>query len=454
MNPKFKAVLRGVPSYSRFHTLWELDQLISKIARLPGVEHCVIGKTKAGEPISMLEIGSGARTCMMIGVPHSDEPLGSLVATYFAQWLAIHPHEDCFSWRWLIVPVLERTGMRLNEGWFNTFENYASMTKTYFRRPTEDQYEWTFPIRYGDYVWDRPTPETSAVMRVLERERPELLYGLHSSTFHDAYYYLSGDLPDVYPELRKLSSKVRIPLADKVPDIPFGKAYAHGFYAMYGLEDYIRYFSEADPEVLKTMKRGACSDEWYRHEVGGFSFNCEVPLYRSSKSLDTRPSGKSLEAILRDRYKRHKGVVRYADEMMRKLAPQAHHADPVLYESTRKQVEDTLTMLPHEKRSIAGSEDRIASNAEDFEQGPLSDAYDMLFLGQVWRVSESICLTGGLPKVCDTMDMIEIRLASLAKSVKDAGGFYQVPLKSAVKMQLGSLLLIADALKSGRKSRR
>ncbi|MFO7618649.1 MAG: hypothetical protein R6W91_03215 [Thermoplasmata archaeon] len=113
-------ILSGVPNYTRFLQVWEVDQQVERIGDLPGVESRVIGSSRMGEPITALEIGDGPRTAVIIGVPHSDEPLGSLGAIYFARWLATHPEEEGVGWRWVIVPVLERDGMRLNEGWFNS----------------------------------------------------------------------------------------------------------------------------------------------------------------------------------------------------------------------------------------------------------------------------------------------------------------------------------------------
>lgn len=451
MDSRFKSVLKDMPSYGRYLSLWETDQLVSHISKHPGVEQHHIGKTREGENIPMLEIGSGSRTCMMIGVPHSDEPLGSLVATFFAQWLATHPEEKCFGWRWLIVPVLERTGMRLNEGWFNTFENYATMAKTYFREPTEDQYEWTFPIDYQGYRWDKPRPETRAVMKVLKKERPELLFGLHNTGFYDAYFYLSSDIPDVYPELRKLSSKVRIPLSEKVPDVPFGKTYAHGFFEMYGLKDYIEFYKSKDPDVLKALRRGACSDEWYKQNVGGFSFNCEVPMYRSPKMLDTRLSGRTMKAVHEGECKRHKAAVEHAAGILSKLEASADLADPNLYRAASKHVKTAREMIPHKEKLAKQAEDRIATMAEAFEHGPLSDVANLFYVGQVWRVAETICLAGGPSKMCRLMDMAEMWIQSLAKSVKDKGGFYQIPIKSGAKLQLGSLLLISDVLRQRKR---
>ena len=139
--------------------------MVDEITQLPGVSSRPVGETIEGETLKMLEIGTGEKTALIIGVPHSDEPMGSLVATYFARWLATHPGSTFHDWRWLIIPILERQGMRLNEGWFNNHRSFAAMARTYFRNPTEDQYEWNFPIRYKDYTWSKSRPETLAVKK-------------------------------------------------------------------------------------------------------------------------------------------------------------------------------------------------------------------------------------------------------------------------------------------------
>jgi adenylate kinase family enzyme len=62
----------------------------------------------------------------------------------------------------------------------------------------------------------------------------------------------------------------------------------------------IDYYKKKDPVVITTMKRGACSDEWYLNKIGGFSFNCEVPMYLSSKLQDKTPSNKNYKKVIEE----------------------------------------------------------------------------------------------------------------------------------------------------------
>jgi hypothetical protein len=448
MNKDYEEIFRDIPTYSRFLKVDEIDDLIKSIKKQPNVNSKVIGKTINNENLEMLEIGNGEKTALITGVPHSDEPLGSLVVTFFARWLATHLEKEYFGWRWLFIPILEKRGMRLNEGWFNMPNSFADLAKSNFREPTEDQYEWTFPIEYNHYKWYKSRPETLAVKKVLEEEKPDLLCNLHHSGFHNAYYYLSKDLPETYSDLRNLAKSCRMPLSDNAPDVPFGKMYEAGFYEMYGLKDYIDYYKEKDPAVLTTIKRGACSDEWYKQKIGGFSFNCEVPMYLSAKLQDKKPSNKNKKVITIERYRRKKSRVKYSIKIINMIKDFEDLADSVLLDAAEKHLANAQNSLDHEKRILDKTEDKIVTNSELFENEVLTDIFDLFFLGQIWRVAESICIKGGNPKICKLMDSADIEIKTLAKNVQERGDFYQLPIRNSVKMQLGSILIISEGLKN------
>ncbi len=446
MKQKYNDIFRDIPTYTRFLKVDEVDNLVSSIIKLPHVRHECIGKTITNESLNLIEIGSGDKTALIMGVPHSDEPLGSLVVTFFARWLALHPEKDFFGWRWLFIPILERRGMRLNEGWFTLSHSFADMAKQNFREPTEDQYEWTFPIEYEDYTWLKSRPETMLVKKVIEKEKPDLLCNLHHSGFHNAYFYVSEHIPAIYGDLKKLARSCRIPLSDTAPDVPFGTMFEPGFYQMYGLKEYIDYYKNKDPMVLTTIKRGACSDEWYKQKIGGFSFNCEVPMFLSAKLQDKKPSGETKKSIMKEKYLRNKNRLRYSQSMFNQIKDHAELADSLLLDVAEKHLLNAQHAIDHDKRLLDKIDESIVINAEWFEHVVLADIFDLFFLGQIWRVAESICVKGGNPKICQVMDAADIEIKTLGKRVQQRGDFYQLPIRNSVKMQLGSILIIAEYL--------
>jgi hypothetical protein len=369
----FTQILDDVPSYSRFLRVNEVEALAANFRQHPSVEEKTIGKTAENNPLKMYSMGSGEKTALIIGVPHSDEPLGSLVTVFFIDWMLKHPDVDFFGWRWLIIPVLEQRGMRMNEGWFGNWGSLVDTAKSYFREPTENQYEWTFPFEYKNYTWEHSRPESDAVKEVIRVEKPDLLCNLHHCGFYDTYFYFSRDMPEAYLRLRKLSDSLGLPLSTSNPDVPFGKVLTPGFYQMYGLKDYIDYYNRYEPENLLTMRRGSTSDEWYQDTIGGFSFNCEVPLLESSVKKDNGNSRYKLRGLLEKRRAKRAATIDYCINVLTKLEPVFCFSDPVLLGSVLKHVASAKLELESADAKINAAENRHATNFEVFENDLMVD---------------------------------------------------------------------------------
>ncbi len=442
----FNKILGEVPDFSRFLKVTEIAEIVDSYKQSSLIEEKTIGKTAENKPLKVYTIGSGEKTGLIIGVPHSDEPLGSLVAIYFIDWMVKHPEVDFFGWRWLIIPVLEQRGMRMNEGWFSNWGSLVKTAKSYFREPTENQYEWTFPFEYKNYKWLSSRPESDAVKKIIKHEKPDLLCNLHHCGFYDTYFYFSRDLPEVYSRLRALSNNLGLPLSSSNPDVPFGKILTPGFYRMYGLKDYIDYYDKYEPENLLTMKRGSTSDEWYQDEIGGFSFNCEVPLLKSPVRKDNEISEHNLRNLLKKRRETRATVVQYCISVLTKLEPFFCFSDPVLLGSVLKHVANVKLELETASLRIRASGDRNATNFEVFENDLMVDIGNLLLLGQIWRVTKIINRNQIKNQIKKIIINLNKKIRSLAIRINSQGEFVTIPLQSLIRMQLGSILIIADVL--------
>jgi hypothetical protein len=449
LNHNFTKVLREVPVYDRFLRVNEIEVLAGNFRQYSSVEERTIGKTAENTPLKMYTVGSGEKTALIIGVPHSDEPLGSLVTVYFVDWMMKHPEVDFFGWRWLIIPILEQRGMRMNEGWFNNWGSLVDTAKSYFREPTENQYEWTFPFEYKNYKWVHSRPESTAVKEIIRNEKPDLLCNLHHCGFYDTYFYFSRDLPEAYPRLRELSGNLVLPLSTANPDVPFGKVLSSGFYQMYGLRDYIDYYTVHEPENLLTMRRGSTSDEWYQDTVGGFSFNCEVPLLKSSIRKDNEVSNYKLRGLLEKRREKRTATINYCIKVLTKLEHGFCFSDPVLLGSVLKHVASAMLELEFGEAKIHSTANRNATNFEVFENDLMVDVADLLLLGQIWRVAETICVNQQKHQAGNITAKIDRKITALAKKTNRRGRFVPIPLQKLIRMQLGTILIIADVLKNG-----
>jgi hypothetical protein len=443
---QFTRVLRDVPDFLRFLRVSEIEALSEDFNKSSSVEERTIGKTTENKPLNMYSVGGGEKNALIIGVPHSDEPLGSLVTVYFVDWMVKHPEVDFFGWRWLIIPMLEQRGMRMNEGWFGSWGSLVDTAKYYFREPTENQYEWTFPFEYKNYRWVHSRPESNAVKEIIKDEKPDLLCNLHHCGFYDTYFYFSRNLPEAYPRLRGLSDNLGLPLSGSNPDVPFGKVLSPGFYQMYGLKDYIDYYSMYEPEKLLTMRRGSTSDEWYQDTIGGFSFNCEVPLLESSVKKDNEVSEHKLRSLFEKRRGKRAATISYCIDVLNDLEPLFCFSDPVLLGSVLKHVASSKLELEFSEAKIQAAGNRAATNFEVFENDLMVDVADLLLLGQVWRVAETIRSNQSKTQAGTIAARIDRKIMALAKKANVQGGFAPFSLKKLIKMQLGSILIIADIL--------
>jgi hypothetical protein len=64
----------------------------------------------------------------------------------------------------------------------------------------------------GGAFFDRPLPETLALMRVIDELRPRFQYSLHNADFGAAYFILNRDIPGLAGELAETARGCRIPL--------------------------------------------------------------------------------------------------------------------------------------------------------------------------------------------------------------------------------------------------
>ena len=439
-------VLSEVPTYSRFLRMREIEEIAAGFGQYSCVEEKVIGKTAENKPLKMYAIGRGEKSALLIGVPHSDEPLGSLVALYFLDWMTKHPELDFFGWRWLIIPVLEQRGMRMNEGWFDNRGSLVATAKSHFREPTENQYEWTFPFKYKNHIWMHPRPESVAVKEILKVEKPDLLCNLHHCGFYDTYFYFSRDLPEAYSRLRKLSENLRLPLSTSNPDVPFGKVLTPGFYQMYGVRDYIDHYAKNEPDNLLTMRRGSSSDEWYQDKIGGFSFNCEVPLLKSSIRKDNGISNQKLRDLLLKRRQKRENTVQYSIDILTKLEPFFSLSNPLILGSVMKHIANAKLELEYNSSKIEAAGNRNSTYFEAFENDLMVDVAELLLLGQIWRVMVSI--QGNKPngQIRNRQVEVDRKITVLANMIQSRGYFMPFSLQRLIKMQLGSILVIADIL--------
>lgn len=435
-------VLERVPEHDRFLEPAELDAAFEHLVEgFPGrARRERVGASAEGRPIDVVSVGHGGRPVLLVGVPHPNEPIGTLTALFLARLFC---EDEALSRRFDItlhvVPVADPDGLALNTGWLGHPMTLPSYACEFYRPPHHEQVEWSYPVHYRTLRFPTPAPETAAIMRVMERVRPELFYSLHNAGFGGVYFYASDDRPSVFGGWLDLVERLGLPLHRGEPEVPYLETLAPAIYRMFGIADTYDYFARTlarDPAPL--IGAGTSGDDWMRRvREDSLSIVCEVPYFSTAASGDRTPSGRSRRDVLAEgigRASEIAAVVAAAFATVGDTAPNDR-----LARSVAAYVEKTPDRLAAERANLAEREfDREATRGEamDASWGPV--LYHALYVGEASRVAASAGDTA-------LAGRLRAEVARLDERLRSQAGLHALPLRRLVQCQAGAGLLAMSA---------
>src|SRR5262245_46731777 len=273
--------LERVPDYTEFFTLDELRaRTRALVAEFPGVARLeTVGASAEGRSIDLLTVGHGRRPILLIGVPHPNEPIGTLTIDFLTRLLCENDELRAqLDVTLFAIPVADPDGFVLNEGWFKGTFSPLRYALDFYRPPHREQVEWSFPVDYKTLRFTTPA-ETGAVMRVMERVRPQLFYSLHNAGFCGVYFYASHDRPALFRRFRDLVAHQGLPLHRGEPEVPYLRTLAPAVYELFSIADTYEYLARTiDMDPAAVIEAGTCADDWLQQvRDDAFSPVCELP---------------------------------------------------------------------------------------------------------------------------------------------------------------------------------
>jgi hypothetical protein len=400
----------------------------------------VVGESAEGRPIDLVTIGHGRIPVLLLGVPHPNEPIGTLTIDFLCRLLC----EDDDLRRLLdvtlhVIPVADPDGLVLNEGWFKGVFSPLRYALHYYRPPHREQVEWSFPVSYRTLHFATPSPETATVMRVMLRVRPRVFYSLHNAGFCGVYFYASHDRPELFHAFHDLVAAEGLPLHRGEPEVPYLRTLAPAVYALFGIDetyDYMARTLREDPAPL--IEAGTCSDDWLKRVVpDAFSLVTELPYYTSPVLADTTPAGvtrrDAVEAGLARAARLH-GECAAAFDALR--APLPEHR---LTRSVRDYLAKTPKRLAAERANAAGDAfAREATRAEALDATTCRAFYHCVYLGEVFRLA-------ALTHDAALADRLHDRLATITAEIAQESELRVLPIRPLVAVQSGAGLLAMAA---------
>lgn len=454
---RFRDLIDDIPDYQGYLTVDELNENTRELARrFPNrVRLLTIGHSGSGDPITCLSLGSGKHSALLVGLPHPCEPVGSVMLDYLSRRLAEDPHlTDELGFSWHIVKCIDPDGTRLNEGWFKGPFTLRQFATHYYRGAYTDQVEWTFPVHYKDFHFNSPTMETSALMNLMERVRPDFYFTLHNNYFSGVYFYVSHDIPELYPRLYQAAAYWDLPLHRGEMEVPYRRRLAPAVYAMPGIAEAYDFYAKLGQSFSAARGGGGSSYDYLRTlQPNAFGLMCELGYFNDPRLVDMSGARMSRrEAILHS--------VRNGARIYDLVAACNAKAVPYLQlrSHLRRRIEEYLVSA----RTDLEAKRRWAEAAPELgEEATVAEALDNMEIQSFWQllmismfrrmVDEEIGTASGRAQMVltDIRARISREFELIATRLEKSATYTSFPIRALVGVQLICTLEAAEFISGG-----
>ncbi len=467
MKKVFEQLLNAIPDYRQFLTVDEMDESSKELARrFPNVASLFeIGKTRENHPLYCLKIGNGGKNALMFGLPHPNEPIGTMLLEYFSWQLAQNEElRRALDYTWYIVKAWDADGAKKNENWFKGPFTITNYMRNFFRPAGFEQVDWTFPIDYKELHFHESIPETAAMMKLIDDIKPHFIYSLHNAGFGGAYWYMTWPLPGIFDELHKVPQKYGVPLHRGEPESPACEEYATAIYANLGISaeyDFREKYCSGDmKEIVKSISGGDCSASYAKERYNSFTLLTELPYFYDPRIDDCSPSDITRKQAALQRMEddiRMNAEIHSILEASHEYLSRDNHFLLAVEAFSRHTEEDTGA---ERKRLDADPKyDKPATVAEKFDNLLVSKFYKAIVYAMLLRANESE-LALMLKKGEDDLKKREALEKGVEKSMEgfknitslleENMNYQVVPIRNLVGVQLECGLIVADCLQSRR----
>ncbi|MQA82375.1 MAG: hypothetical protein GEV10_28590 [Streptosporangiales bacterium] len=447
MDAALAAELDTVPDLTAFATADELAVEFDRLAEAYA-DACTltrIGTSRLGEPLRCLTVGDGPRAAIVFAMPHPNEPVGGLTTIQLARRLC----EDTAlrqrtGYTWHIVPCIDPDGMRLNEGWLHGPFTRTHYARNFYRPAPDEQVDWTFPYAYKQAYFDRVMPETVALMRLIDTVRPAFLCSLHNGELGGVYYYVSTELPDLYPVLQEIPTHLGLPLDTGEPEAPYIERLATAVYHTFSPTTAYDY---AERHGLELPSGGSGdTSTGYSRRYGTLSLVSEVPYWTDPRVGDTSPSDTSYATALRRQAKAITHLSDLLTETMEAVAPDLVSSSPYL-RATRAfapLIGRGATESAH--RAGLPENDRPATVAEEFSLDDFVHCFRLRYAGMLVRALDGeIGIGNSTPAIRERRAVLGEVYDAWCDEAERASAAEPIPIRKLVATQYGAVLATATA---------
>lgn len=374
--------MNRVPGHAAFPSVDAVQAELEEIAAAhPGLVRLRrIGVSRLGEPLRALTVGDGPADAVVIAGPHPNEPAGTLTALTLIRLLCQDPAS--LGHRWHIVACADPDGARLNEGWYATPGDRRTYAEHFYRPDLADQVEWTFPLVSGDYRFERPLPETAALMRLMDEVRPSLVCSLHNGEYQGAFFYLNRHDAVLAGRLSGLPDVEDLPLHHGEPELPGAEPIAPAVYLT------------PEGALVGAAFRAGGSSADYAARFGALHLVTEVPSWADLRVADQGATGRTYREVAAEGAVARRELIETLRAGMRAVAD-----DLTVHSPFRRSTESTLETfrrLAELEEEALPELDRPATVAEEFSHRQTLHLLRLRLLGVFLRMLDAELAAGNL----------------------------------------------------------
>jgi hypothetical protein len=443
-------ILKIVPDFNEFMSISELYESSRMLAEKYHdiVEVIDVRESRISNfPVQALIIRGGDKNRVLaFGFPHPNEPIGSLVLEFLSHKLVTdREFLKKLNATWIIVKVADVFGAKLNEGWFKGTFNIRKYALNYYRPPGYKQIEWSFPVEYKSFKWNKPTPETQALMKLIDEWKPTHIYSLHNAGFTGTYYYVSK-IPseNVLNLFKEIPRKYNVPIHKGEPEVPYMKKIGDAVFKMPGIAesyDWLENYLGKDPSSL--MEHGGSSYDYAKRvNPDIFELVCEVPyIYDYRLDLDIT-IGIPRRELMRMAFRKNKERLEQLEKDTEKISKHVSDDNP-FYEAL-------AYFNKTAKHHMEAEEKWIETAPELSESATVAQAFDIYLdtylsyifrYGLLYRSIQYETIKGFITKELE--EVKENALKKLEENIDELNNlsnYYVIPIKNLVSIQLAAVL--------------
>lgn len=429
-----------------FPTVDELDAFADGLAaKHPGrVTITELGRSRAGEPIREVRVGSGERHIIVLGNPHPNEPIGMATIRHLLGRFA----EDealTLGATWHFVLCVDPDGTRLNEGWFAGPLTRSAVAREFYRPVVTEQPEWAFPITWRDTAVGTPLPETQALMTLIDRTRPAFIASLHNADFGGGFFYTSGGDDTYWTALTDLLTTAQVPVYEGEPDAPGSRPLATGVFELVPFDTMAQALITAGADPVATLGGGGSLD--YSARYGTAVLVCELPLWTDARITDATPTARSVGSVFRESAAGYRDIARTVGEVLDRVGDR-FSGTSALERSVRAMVADLPGLVATRESS---TNDRPASMGEVFtEQYVWLGSFRLRLGGMLTRLLAAEAARDPSPVLAAERDRFGAVFTQWCTDIEQYAPGQRVPLDRLVAIQAGAIVTAATRLRDGR----